>query len=154
MPMQTIQLLGGGDGRLAFLRCARRHLERGGLLAIAIAETLELYEVQDGVPAPLPDICERDGVVYSSQPTAVRAIGEHFVLERRRETVTARGERFGEHNAIRPRSADAGRARARRRARPAWCPPGTQDPRDGRLRRQHGGDAACLSCASARCTRT
>ena len=30
VPMQTIQLLGGRDGRLAFLRCARRHLDRGG----------------------------------------------------------------------------------------------------------------------------
>lgn len=100
MPMQTVQLLGGGGGRLAFLRCVRRHLERDGLLAIAIAETLDLYEVQDGVPAPLPDICERDGVVYSSQPTAVRASGEHFVLERRRDAVTARGERVSEHNAI------------------------------------------------------
>jgi SAM-dependent methyltransferase len=100
VPMQTIQLLGGPDGRLAFLRCAHRHLEPGGALAIAIAETLDLYEVSDGIPAPLPDICERDGVVYSSQPTAVRAVGPQFVLERRRETVRTDGERIVEENVI------------------------------------------------------
>jgi SAM-dependent methyltransferase len=93
VPMQTIQLLGGHDGRIAFLKRARRHLEPGGLLAIAISEMLELYEVVDGVPAPLPDICERDGVVYSSQPTAVRVEGERFVLVRRREAVSAAGVR-------------------------------------------------------------
>jgi SAM-dependent methyltransferase len=93
VPMQTIQLLGGRDGRISFLRCARRHLDRGGLLAIAISEVLELYEVVDGAPAPLPDICERDGVVYSSQPTAVRVSGGRFVLERRREMVSAAGVR-------------------------------------------------------------
>jgi SAM-dependent methyltransferase len=93
VPMQTIQLLGGREGRLSFLRCAKRHLTAGGLLAIAIAETLELFELEAGGPAPLPDICERDGIVYSSQPTAVRMLGDQFVLERRRETITAAGER-------------------------------------------------------------
>jgi SAM-dependent methyltransferase len=100
VPMQTIQLLGGSDGRLRFLGRAREHLEPGGLLAIAIAETLDLYVVQDGVPAPLPDICELDGIVYSSQPTAVRAVEDGFVLERRRETVTATGERSVEQDVI------------------------------------------------------
>jgi SAM-dependent methyltransferase len=93
VPMQTIQLLGGREGRISFLRCARRHLEPAGVVAIALSETLEFYEVLDGAPAPLPDICELDGVVYSSLPTAVRADGEGFVLERRRETVTALGQR-------------------------------------------------------------
>jgi SAM-dependent methyltransferase len=100
VPMQTIQLLGGRDGRIAFLRCARRHLTGRGLLAIAIAEVLELYEVLEDTPGPLPDVCERDGVVYSSQPTAVRAIGDRFVLERRREAVTAHGQRSVSENVI------------------------------------------------------
>jgi SAM-dependent methyltransferase len=101
VPMQTIQLLGGRDGRIAFLRCARGHLAPGGVLAIALSDALELYEVLDGVPAPLPDICELDGIVYSSQPTAVRAGPEGFVLERRRETVTAQGQRSVTQNVIR-----------------------------------------------------
>ena len=74
----------------SFLGCARRHLLDGGVIAIAITETLELFDVGDGSPAPLPDICELDGVVYSSQPTAVRVDRDGFVLERRRETITVR----------------------------------------------------------------
>jgi SAM-dependent methyltransferase len=91
VPMQTIQLLGGPAGRQAFLRCAQRHLQAGGLLAVAIATMLELFEVVDGGPAPLPDIREVGGVVYSSQPTAVRVDRDGFVLERRRERVTVAG---------------------------------------------------------------
>jgi SAM-dependent methyltransferase len=100
VPMQTIQLLGGRQGRIAFLGCAHRHLAPGGMLAIAFSERLELYEVLDGAPAPLPDICELNGTVYSSQPTAVRADGEGFVLERRRETITVAGERWITENVI------------------------------------------------------
>jgi SAM-dependent methyltransferase len=92
VPMQTIQLLGGVAGRRAFLICARRHLRPGGCLAIAIADQLDEFEVVAGGPAPLPDVCELEGIVYSSAPTAVRSDGEGFTLERRRETVTATGE--------------------------------------------------------------
>jgi SAM-dependent methyltransferase len=101
VPMQTIQLLGGAAGRRAFLCCAQRHLRPEGLLAVAIAAMLELFEVVDGGPAPLPDIREVDGVVYSSQPTAVRADREGFVLERRRERVTVSGEHSVRHDVIR-----------------------------------------------------
>ena len=101
VPMQTIQLLGGAEGRARFLACARRHLLPGGALAIAIAEALDLYDVTDGVPSPTPDIRELDGVVYSSRPIAVRADPDGFVLERLRETVAVAGERTVEHNLIR-----------------------------------------------------
>jgi hypothetical protein len=101
VPMQTIQLLGGASGRSSFLRCARRHLSPGGVLAIALADELELFEVPDGAPSPLPDICELDGIVYCSRPTAVRADGDGFLLARRRETVTADGRRTAEENLIR-----------------------------------------------------
>lgn len=100
IPMQTIQLLGGSPGRAAFLRCATAHLQQGALLVVAISEALDAYEIADGIPAPFPDICERDGVVYSSQPTAVRVEGERFVIERRREIVTPAGERTVEDNVI------------------------------------------------------
>jgi SAM-dependent methyltransferase len=93
VPMQTIQLLGGHEGRLAFLRAAARHLEPGGVLAIALSDALDLYDETEGLLMPLPDVCERDGVVYTSQPTAVRAEREGFVLERRREVVTPQGDR-------------------------------------------------------------
>jgi hypothetical protein len=45
-------------------------------------------------------MCERDGVVYASHPTAIRADGDGFVLERRRETVAADGQRTVEANVV------------------------------------------------------
>ncbi len=101
VPMQTIQLLGGAEGRTAFLRRAARALSPEGVLAVAIASMLDLFEVVDGGPAPLPDIREIDGVVYASQPTAVRADPEGFVLERRRERITVSGDRSVDQNEIR-----------------------------------------------------
>ncbi len=100
VPMQTIQLLGGPEGRRAFLEHARRHLRGGGVLAAAIASRLEAYELPDGGPGLLPDMCERDGVVYASHPTAIRADGDGFVLERRRETVGPDGRITAEANVI------------------------------------------------------
>jgi SAM-dependent methyltransferase len=93
VPMQTIQLLGGAQGRARFLRLAKHHLRADGALAIAISASLELYDIADGEPYPLPDICELDGVVYSSQPTAVRAERDGFVLERQREVIGVDGSR-------------------------------------------------------------
>jgi SAM-dependent methyltransferase len=101
VPMQTIQLLGGAEGRTAFLRRATRALSPEGVLAVAIAPMLDLFEVVDGGPAPLPDIREIDGVVYASQPTAVRADPDGFVLERRRERITVSGDRSVDQNEIR-----------------------------------------------------
>jgi hypothetical protein len=63
------------------------------VLAVAIADELEEFEVRDGEPAPLPDLREIDGVVYCSQPTAVRREGDVHVLERRREIVDPDGGR-------------------------------------------------------------
>jgi hypothetical protein len=71
------------------------------VLAIAIAHELELFDVSEGTTAgPLPDVVERDGIVYSSRPLAVRADADGFVLERRRETVTAAGEHRAEQDVI------------------------------------------------------
>jgi SAM-dependent methyltransferase len=93
VPMQTIQLFGGSRQRRSFLACAVRQLRPGGTLAVAIADELELFDADDGlVIAPLPDVCERDGVVYCSRPTAIREREGGFVIERRRETVSPGGE--------------------------------------------------------------
>jgi SAM-dependent methyltransferase len=87
-PMQTVQLLGGAAGRAGLLRAVRAHLAPGGRFAAAVADVVEGYE---GDAAPLPDVREVDGVVYSSRPVAIRDDGDGFVLERVRETVTADG---------------------------------------------------------------
>ncbi len=100
VPMQTIQLLGEVPGRARFLERARRHLAPGGQLAIALADDLELFDVAGGALGPLPDVEEVDGVVYSSRATAVRVDGDGFLLERRRETVTAEGEMSVTQNLI------------------------------------------------------
>jgi SAM-dependent methyltransferase len=107
VPMQTVQLLGGPDGRIRFLRCARAHLSNPGILAIALADELELFEVAEGAPSPLSDVCELDGVVYSSRPTAVRAERDGYVLERRRETVTIDGRFSAQRDQIRLDRLDA-----------------------------------------------
>jgi len=100
VPMQAIQLLGGIEERAAFLRCARACLIPGGVLATAVTEVVEAYEVSDGVLGPLPDIRELDGVVYASRPTAVREERDVFVIERRREIVAADGTHEVEENRI------------------------------------------------------
>jgi len=107
VPMQTVQLL-DGEGRASFLRCARRHLLAGGVLAAALAESLDPYDVADGGPLPLPDMCEQDGVVYSSAPTAIRVDEAGFVLERRREAVSSKGDHASELNSVRLDRVSAG----------------------------------------------
>ncbi|HEY5430437.1 MAG TPA: class I SAM-dependent methyltransferase [Solirubrobacteraceae bacterium] len=107
VPMQTVQLLGGPDARASFLECAEFHLAPGGVLAIALADDLELFEVAEGAAGPLPDVREIDGVVYSSRPVAVRDDGDAFVLARRRETVTADGGHVVEPDLIRLDRLDA-----------------------------------------------
>jgi SAM-dependent methyltransferase len=100
VPMQTVQLLGGATGRREFLACAHRHLEPEGCLAVALAEELDVFDVEAGAAAPLPDVCEEDGTVFSSQPTAVREDASGFVLERHRQTVTPDGKLSSEEDRI------------------------------------------------------
>jgi SAM-dependent methyltransferase len=101
VPMQMVQLLGGAAGRAAMLTSVARHLKPGGMLAIAISADLAGWSAGDGGAAPLPDSCERDGIVYFSQPIAVYSDREGHVLERRRETVSLAGVRSVELDRIR-----------------------------------------------------
>lgn len=103
VPMQTIQLLGGREGRGRFLRLAADHLRAGGLVAIALTEFFDLYDssVDGSSSLPLPDVRELPGAVYCSQPTAVRQEGQVVVLERRREVLGAAGPRRVEGYEIR-----------------------------------------------------
>jgi SAM-dependent methyltransferase len=99
-PMQTVQLLGGADGRAAFLRCARAHLEPGGLLALALADALEGFDEDTATP-PLPDVAEHDGIVYFSQPVAVKDEGERVAIHRVREVVDRDGGRTTGRDVVR-----------------------------------------------------
>lgn len=88
-PMQTVQLLGGAEGRAGFLASAQRHLDPGGLLVCAIAHDVDPYSEE--VHVPVPDLREVGGVVYASRPIAIRDEGGTFVLERLRERVATDG---------------------------------------------------------------
>lgn len=100
VPMQTVQLLGGAGERARFLRRAHEHLERGGLLAIALADALESFDAEIDTP-PLPDMAEIDGTVYASRPLAVIDEGDCAAIHRLREIVSPAGERTVSDDVVR-----------------------------------------------------
>jgi SAM-dependent methyltransferase len=80
VPMQTLQLLGGEEGRAAFLRAARERLAPGGLVAAALADPVDCFDDEHPDPPP-PESREIGGVMYSTQLLEVTPDGE---LRRRR----------------------------------------------------------------------
>jgi SAM-dependent methyltransferase len=86
-PMQTVQLLGGRHAE--FVACAARHLLPGGIVAAALANP----PAYDGEVRPLPDMRERDGWLWSSQPVAIRPAPTGMRVLRTREIVSPAGER-------------------------------------------------------------
>lgn len=98
-PMQTVQLLGGAEGHLAFLTAARRHLHPGGRLICAIVDVVEVFD--EPVHVPVPDMREVEGVVYASRPVAVRDDGDGLILERLRERVRTDGSHDVTENRVR-----------------------------------------------------
>jgi SAM-dependent methyltransferase len=97
VPMQTIQLL-SAEERAGFLAAAARHLEPGGRVAIAIADALEGYE--EGLELPLPDLGDRDGWRFVSQPVAVRPVEGGCQIERVRQAVSPDLVRTTEHDVL------------------------------------------------------
>jgi SAM-dependent methyltransferase len=90
-PMQLVQILGGREGRLAMLRAVRTHLSAGGLFAAALSDPTDAVPPEHLSP-PLPDIVERDGWVFSSQPLSMYRQDGCVVIERRRQAVSPSGE--------------------------------------------------------------
>jgi SAM-dependent methyltransferase len=88
-PMQTIQLLGGSDGRSAFLRRAAAHLRPGGLLACAIVTTLEPFDCAEGDIGPSAETAHVDGVLYSSRASRVVVDPQRIRIERDRRIRSA-----------------------------------------------------------------
>lgn len=85
VPMQTAQILGGPAGRQDLLRCVRRHLEPGAVLAVALADALEGFDA-DGQRLPPPDTAVHEGVLYSTQPVSVHEDGDAVEVRRLRRT--------------------------------------------------------------------
>jgi SAM-dependent methyltransferase len=98
-PMQTVQLLGGTQGRASFLRAARAHLRPGGVVAAAVAHPLESFDAAD-VVLPDPDEGEAGGERLVSQPVAIRDEGDRVALVRVRER-TGSGGAVREEDVIR-----------------------------------------------------
>lgn len=90
VPMQTVQLLGGADGRAAMLDAVRRVLAPGGALACAIAEDVEPYQAGEHVPFV---VAEHDGVRFESDPYAIVEDGDAYVLHHARTRQTPDGAR-------------------------------------------------------------
>jgi SAM-dependent methyltransferase len=90
VPMQTLQLLPDAAARGRFFASASRALVPGGLLAAALATELEGF---DDPPLPLPDIAERDGWRFVSQPVAVHEEPDAAWLERVRILISPDGTR-------------------------------------------------------------
>jgi SAM-dependent methyltransferase len=85
-PMQTVQLLGGSAGRMAFLRRAHAHMRPGGLLACALVSEIEPFDCTGGDLGPSPETCHIDGIRYTSQATRVVAKRQTILIERHRRT--------------------------------------------------------------------
>jgi SAM-dependent methyltransferase len=90
-PMQLAQILGGHEARIAMLKSVHAHLAHGGLFAAALSDPNDALPEEDAVP-PLPDIIERDGWVFSSQPLSMHEEGGRVVIDRRRQAVSPTGE--------------------------------------------------------------
>jgi SAM-dependent methyltransferase len=97
VPMQTVQLMGGPSGRLAFLRAVRAHLRDGGVLACALVEQIDPFDADAEELQLEPELARHEGALYSSSPVRV-SVGEHRIrieLHRRIELPEAHagGER-------------------------------------------------------------
>ena len=67
------------------------HLSPDGLFAAPISDPDDAVP-EELIPPPLPDILERDGWVFSSQPLSMYEEDGCVVIERRRQAVSPSGE--------------------------------------------------------------
>jgi SAM-dependent methyltransferase len=90
-PMSLVQILGGHRARVAMLRSVHAQLSPGGLFAASISDPNDAVPAEL-IPPPLPDILERDGWVFSSQPLTMYEQDGSVIIERRRQAVSPGGE--------------------------------------------------------------
>ena len=92
-PMQLIQLLPDETARRAALERVAAHLAPGGTFAAALVEDRHIPADGPGDgAAPLPDVHEHAGWVFSSLPRSVRKDGGRLTIERLRQTISPGGE--------------------------------------------------------------
>jgi SAM-dependent methyltransferase len=91
-PMQLAHLLPTAAERRRMLISIRRHLEPGGIAALTLLDPETIEETPQDAKDLLPDVRERDGWVFSSQPLSVRRVGGGIELTRLRQVVPPSGE--------------------------------------------------------------
>lgn len=91
VPMLTVQLFGGAEGRADFFAAAAAQLSPGGCLALAIADLLDDEEGTAGGESSEADSCVIGSVGYSTRAVALRQRGGQIGIERRREITTPDG---------------------------------------------------------------
>ncbi len=94
--MQLMQLLGGAGERVECLRGVAAHLRPGGRLRWRSSSGCR----SEAEIAPLPDVREVDGWVYSSLPLDTRVDAGAIVVRRLRQVVSPEGELSDEINEI------------------------------------------------------
>jgi SAM-dependent methyltransferase len=99
-PMQLIQLLDGSQDRIACLSSAVDNMLPGGRAAFAIVEEMPVIAPSGSGAAPLPDVRQIDGWIYSSLPLEPVALPEAILLRRLRQTVAPDGDMSEELNEI------------------------------------------------------
>jgi SAM-dependent methyltransferase len=92
VPMQTIQLLGGAEARVEFLRSARAHLRPGALIACAILGQVEPFDCSTGGAGPAAERAEIDGLLYLSRATRVAETPKGVIIERQRQILSQRSK--------------------------------------------------------------
>jgi SAM-dependent methyltransferase len=104
MPMQTVQLLGGSDSRVAFLRAARAHVRTGALVACAILGEVEPFDCSRTEVGPTPERTVLDGLLYASRALRVAESRTHVVIERERRIARVASSASSESRASRSAS--------------------------------------------------
>jgi SAM-dependent methyltransferase len=87
VPMQTIQLLGGAEQRIAFLRCAREHVRPGATIALAILGELDTFDCSRGTIGPAVERAYADGLLYLSRAIRVSETADLVEIERERRVM-------------------------------------------------------------------
>ncbi|HTY97404.1 MAG TPA: methyltransferase domain-containing protein [Solirubrobacteraceae bacterium] len=85
VPMQTVQLMGGPAGRLAFLRAVRAHLRDGGVLACALVEEIDPFDAGRERLQLEPELARHEAVTYTSRPTRVSVGARRIRIELERQ---------------------------------------------------------------------
>lgn len=110
VPMQTVQLFGGPEGRSRFFDCARRNLRAGGTVALAVAD-MSPGEVP--LPASFePDVMSVGDAVYASRPVCISEAAGTMVIERERTKTAGAGDPQRSSYSLEVDSLDAGAVEA------------------------------------------